>query len=80
MDVNNLIRMANRIAEFFEAMPEHDEALDGVAQHIQKFWEPRMRLHSGGLERAFRRAAAASGARRAAQACGNAGACADTLH
>ena len=44
MDVNNLIRMANRIAEFFEAMPEHDEALDGVAQHIQKFWEPRMRL------------------------------------
>ena len=43
MDVNNLIRMANRIAEFFEAMPEHDEALDGVAQHIQKFWEPRMR-------------------------------------
>jgi formate dehydrogenase major subunit len=43
MDVNNLIRMANRIAEFFEAMPEH-EALDGVAQHIQKFWEPRMRL------------------------------------
>lgn len=44
MDVNNLIRMANRIAEFFEAMPEREEALDGVAQHIQKFWEPRMRL------------------------------------
>lgn len=22
MDVNNLIRMANRIAEFFESMPE----------------------------------------------------------
>ncbi|NIF83668.1 formate dehydrogenase subunit delta [Comamonas sp. Tr-654] len=44
MDVNNLIRMANRIAEFFEGMPEHDEALDGVAQHIRKFWEPRMRL------------------------------------
>ena len=44
MDAGNLIRMANRIAEFFEAMPEHDEALDGVAQHIQKFWEPRMRL------------------------------------
>ena len=43
MDVNNLIRMANRIAEFFESMPEQDEALDGVAQHIQKFWEPRMR-------------------------------------
>ena len=43
MDVNNLIRMANRIGEFFEAMPDRDEALDGIAQHIQKFWEPRMR-------------------------------------
>lgn len=43
MDAQNLIRMANRIGEFFEAMPERDEALDGIAQHIQKFWEPRMR-------------------------------------
>ena len=43
MDAQNLIRMANRIGEFFEAMPDRDEALDGIAQHIQKFWEPRMR-------------------------------------
>ena len=43
MDVSNLIRMANRIGEFFEAMPDRDEALHGIAEHIQKFWDPRMR-------------------------------------
>lgn len=43
MDTANLVRMANRIGDFFDAMPERDEALDGIAQHIQKFWEPRMR-------------------------------------
>lgn len=44
MDVNNLIRMANRIGEFFISIPDHDEALEGVVLHIQKFWDPRMRL------------------------------------
>lgn len=43
MDSANLVRMANRIGEFFEAMPERDEALRGIAEHIRKFWEPRMR-------------------------------------
>lgn len=43
MDTANLIRMANRIGDFFAAMPERDEALEGIAQHIRKFWEPRMR-------------------------------------
>ncbi|WP_459615326.1 formate dehydrogenase subunit delta [Bordetella sp. 2513F-2] len=43
MDIGNLIRMANRIGEFFEAMPDRTEAADGVADHIRKFWEPRMR-------------------------------------
>ena len=44
MEANNLIRMANRIGEFFAAMPDHEEAVNDIAQHIQKFWEPRMRL------------------------------------
>ena len=35
--------MANRIGEFFAASPDHDEAIEGVAQHIARFWEPRMR-------------------------------------
>ena len=43
MDSENLIRMANRIGDFFEAMPDTDEALVGIAMHIRRFWEPRMR-------------------------------------
>ncbi|WP_321800192.1 formate dehydrogenase subunit delta [Caballeronia sp. J97] len=44
MDVDNLIEMANRIGEFFDSMPDRAEAVDGVAEHIHRFWEPRMRL------------------------------------
>jgi formate dehydrogenase subunit delta len=43
MDTQNLIDMANRIGDFFESMPDHEEALSGVADHIHRFWEPRMR-------------------------------------
>ena len=43
MDIDNLVRMANRIGDFFEAMPDADEARNGIADHIQKFWERRMR-------------------------------------
>ncbi len=44
MDKNNLVHQVNRIAEFFAAMPDHLEAVDGVADHVRKFWEPRMRI------------------------------------
>ena len=43
MDIDKLVHMANRIGEFFQAMPDRAEAIDGVAQHLRKFWEPRMR-------------------------------------
>lgn len=43
MEIDNLLRMANRIGDFFEAMPEPDEARDGIANHLRRFWEPRMR-------------------------------------
>jgi formate dehydrogenase subunit delta len=43
MDEQNLIDMANRIGDFFESMPDHEEAMAGVADHIRRFWEPRMR-------------------------------------
>lgn len=43
MDASNLVKMANRIGDFFEAMPDHEDGLDGIATHIKKFWEPRMR-------------------------------------
>jgi formate dehydrogenase subunit delta len=37
-----LIYMANQIATFFKTQPA-EEAAPGVATHINKFWEPRMR-------------------------------------
>ena len=43
MDLDNLVLMANRIGSFFEAQPDRDEALAGIADHVKKFWEPRMR-------------------------------------
>jgi formate dehydrogenase subunit delta len=43
MDVKMLIEMVNQIAEFFDSMPDHEEAIDGVADHVRKFWAPRMR-------------------------------------
>jgi len=37
-----LVRMANQIATFFLSQPEAVR-VEGVATHINKFWEPRMR-------------------------------------
>ncbi|MFS2175496.1 formate dehydrogenase subunit delta [Rhizobium pisi] len=37
-----LVYMANQIATFFKSQPA-SEAAEGVASHINKFWEPRMR-------------------------------------
>jgi formate dehydrogenase subunit delta len=42
MSPEKLARMANQIATFFHSKP-HDEAVTGVAEHINNFWEPRMR-------------------------------------
>ena len=44
MDTHNLVHMANQIGQFFSAYPDRNEALEGIANHIRKFWEPRMRL------------------------------------
>lgn len=41
-DGSKIIRMANQIATFFISQPEADR-VKGVAGHINKFWEPRMR-------------------------------------
>jgi formate dehydrogenase subunit delta len=43
MNVDNLIHMANRIGEFYQSYSDKTEALEGIANHIAKFWEPRMR-------------------------------------
>ena len=43
MDIHRLIKMANEIGAFFEAEPDRAVALEGIATHIKRFWEPRMR-------------------------------------
>jgi formate dehydrogenase subunit delta len=42
MDARDTVRMANQIGAFFGSYSE-EEALAGIADHINKFWEPRMR-------------------------------------
>jgi formate dehydrogenase subunit delta len=36
--------MANQISQFFEAQAG-TEAPAGIAEHLRKFWDPRMRRH-----------------------------------
>ena len=43
MDADTLVRLANGIGEFFDAMPDRQEALDGVANHLKRYWAPTMR-------------------------------------
>lgn len=45
MDIQNLIKMVNRIGYFFESYPDKSEASVEIANHLKKFWEPRMRGH-----------------------------------
>lgn len=42
MNSEKLVHMANQIAQFFASYP-HDEAVAGIADHIEKFWERRLR-------------------------------------
>lgn len=43
MNAKKLVKMANEIGDFFRAEPDHKVALDGIAGHIRRFWDPRMR-------------------------------------
>ena len=42
MSADRLIYMANQIGKFFQSQG-HDKAVAGIAEHIRKFWDPRMR-------------------------------------
>jgi formate dehydrogenase subunit delta len=42
MSADRLIYMANQIGKFFQSQG-HDKAVSGTADHIRKFWDPRMR-------------------------------------
>ena len=43
MDKENLVTMANQIGSFYETMPDRAKAMTDIAEHIKKFWDPRMR-------------------------------------
>jgi len=43
MNVERLVAMANDIAAFFASEPDPKAAAEQVANHLRRFWEPRMR-------------------------------------
>jgi formate dehydrogenase subunit delta len=43
MNPQRLVAMANDIAAFFDAEADKEAAAEQVANHLRKFWEPRMR-------------------------------------
>jgi formate dehydrogenase subunit delta len=42
MSPDKLVYMANQIGKFFRGQGD-DAAVKGTAEHIKKFWDPRMR-------------------------------------
>jgi formate dehydrogenase subunit delta len=44
MDIDNLVTMANQIGEFFSVYSDRAEGEREIADHLKKFWEPRMRI------------------------------------
>jgi len=42
MSPAHLAEMANQIAAFFASQGTHEEAVAGIADHLRRFWEPRM--------------------------------------
>ncbi len=42
MNINRLIEMANDIGNYFKAEPDQQEAVNGIRNHLQRFWEQRM--------------------------------------
>ncbi|TAN53376.1 MAG: formate dehydrogenase [Methylococcaceae bacterium] len=43
MKIEQLIDMVNQIGGFFDAETNREEAMSDIADHLKKFWEPRMR-------------------------------------
>jgi formate dehydrogenase subunit delta len=42
VEIENMVHMANQIALFFAAYPR-EEAVAGITDHLNRFWEHRMR-------------------------------------
>jgi formate dehydrogenase subunit delta len=43
MHNDNLVKMANDISAFFASDPDRATAMQNMADHLRRFWDPRMR-------------------------------------
>jgi formate dehydrogenase subunit delta len=43
MSGSHLEKMANDIGDFFRGQSDREEAINGIRNHINRFWTPRMR-------------------------------------
>jgi formate dehydrogenase subunit delta len=43
LDIEHLVKMVNEISVFFESESPGEQAPRDVANHLRRFWEPRMR-------------------------------------
>jgi formate dehydrogenase subunit delta len=42
MSIEHLVEMANDIGHFFASEPKRDDAVAGIANHLQRYWDHRM--------------------------------------
>lgn len=43
MNIENLVTMANQIGTFYASYPDQIEGRTEIANHLQRYWAPRMR-------------------------------------
>ncbi|MCC6202736.1 MAG: formate dehydrogenase subunit delta [Gammaproteobacteria bacterium] len=43
MKTEHLVKMVNQIELFFRSEPNRETAIAGIAGHLRRYWEPRMR-------------------------------------
>jgi formate dehydrogenase subunit delta len=43
MNIEKLVTMVNDIATYFASEPDHALAVQGITDHLTKFWDPVMR-------------------------------------
>ena len=43
MNIEKLVTMANDIATYFASEPDHALAVEGIRDHLTRFWDPVMR-------------------------------------
>lgn len=44
MNIDNLVTMANQIGTFYASYPDQVEGRTEIANHLHRYWAPRMRI------------------------------------